>query len=102
MEHHLSPASRTELIGPTVANLACALTLGLCVALPATGAAVAVSVAASCLSAGGCEAPTVVEALVPAVAIISWATTAAAVAVQRNRHLLAAARSEPALTVVRR
>uniref|UniRef100_A0A5Q5BSV9 Uncharacterized protein n=2 Tax=unclassified Mycobacterium TaxID=2642494 RepID=A0A5Q5BSV9_MYCSS len=102
MEHHSPPASRTELIGLTVANLACAMVLGLCVALPTTGAAFVVSIAASCLSAGGCEAPTVVEALVPTVATISWAATATAVAAQRIRYLLATARIEPALTVGRR
>ena len=78
--------SRPQLVRLYAANVACALIAGLCVALPVTGAAFAVAAGASCLTVAGCNTPTIVDSLVPVVALGSWAATAAYVGVRQTGH----------------
>ena len=86
MPHLVQRAPRAELIGRLTACLASAAILGLCVALPATGAAFAVAVTADCLSAAGCDSPTVVDAIVPAVAALSWIAATIHIGAQQIRR----------------
>ncbi len=86
MPHLARQAPRAELIGRLAVGLASAVVLGLCVALPATGDAFAVAVTASCLSAAGCDSPTVVDAIVPTVAALSWIAATIHVAAQQVRR----------------
>jgi hypothetical protein len=88
---------RPRLVRLYAANVACALVVGLCVALPVTGAAFAVAVSASCLTVAGCDAPTVVDSLVPIVTLGSWAATAVYVGVLQIRTLRAAVRVRTSL-----
>ena len=84
-----SQVSRPQLARLYAASLACALILGLCVALPITGATFAIALGASCLTTAGCDTPTVVDSLVPVAGLGSWVTTAAYVAVLQIRKLRA-------------
>jgi len=86
MPHLARQAPRAELVGRLAVCLASAVLLGLCVALPATGAAFAVAVTASCLSAAGCDSLTVVDAIVPTVAAPSWIAAAIHVGAQQIRR----------------
>jgi hypothetical protein len=67
-----SQVPRPQLVRLYAANVACALIAGLGVALPVTGAAFAVALGASCVAVAGCDTPTIVDSLVPVVALGSW------------------------------
>jgi hypothetical protein len=82
-----SQVPRPQLVRLYAANVACALIAGLGVALPVTGAAFAVALGASCVAVAGCDTPTIVDSLVPVVALGSWAATAAYVGVLQIRTL---------------
>lgn len=86
MPHLARQAPRAELIGRLAVCLASAVILGLCVALPATGAAFAVAVTAGCLSAAGCDTPTVVDAIVPTAAALSWIAATIHIGAQQIRR----------------
>ena len=97
MQDSYSQVSRPQLVRLYVENVACALIAGLCVALPVTGAAFVVALGASCATVAGCDTPTVVDSLVPAIALGSWVATAAYVGVLQIRRLRTAIRSQPKL-----
>jgi hypothetical protein len=97
MQDSYSQVSRPQLVRLYAANVACALIAGLCVALPVTAAAFAVALGASCSTVAGCDTPTVVDSLVPVVALGSWAATAVYVGVLQIRTLRAAIRCRPKL-----
>lgn len=97
MQDSYSQVSRPQLVRLYAANVACALIAGLCVALPVTGAAFAVALGASCATVEGCDTPTVVDSLVPVIALGSWAATAVYVGVLQIRRLRTAIRSQPKL-----
>ncbi len=97
MQDSYSQVSRAQLVRLYARNVACALIAGLCVALPVTGAAFAVAVGASCVTAAGCDTPTVVDSLVPVAGFGSWVATAAYVGVLQIRTLRAAIRRRPKL-----
>lgn len=89
--------SGPALVRLYAANVACALIVGLCVALPVTGAAFAVAVGASCLTVAGCDTPTVVDSLVPVAGLGSWAATAVYVGVLQIQTLRKMVRVRPSL-----
>ena len=71
MQDSSSQVSRPQLVRLYAANVACALVVGLCVALPGPGR----------------DTPTVVDSLVPVAGIGSWAATAVFVGVRQIRTL---------------
>lgn len=87
MQHSPSQVTRLQLVQLYVANLACAVITGLCVALPFIGAAFPIALAASCLSAAGCESPTALDQLVPVVGAVAWIAAAVQVGVLQIRTL---------------
>ena len=95
MQDFTPPVSPVQLVRLVAANIACAPIVGLCVALPVTGATFLVAVDASCLTTHGCDTPTFVDALVPVVALTTWGGTAIFVGVHQIRLLLAAVLSWP-------
>jgi hypothetical protein len=97
MQDSYSQVSRPQLVRLYAANVACALIAGLCVALPVSGAAFAVALGASCATVAGCDTPTVVDSLVPVVALGSWAETAVYVGVLQIRTLRTAIRVRTSL-----
>lgn len=97
MQDSYLQVSRPQLVRLYAANVACALIVGLCVALPVTGAAFAVALGASCVTVTGCDSPTIVDSLVPVAALGSWAATAAYVGVLQIRTLRAAVRVRTSL-----
>jgi hypothetical protein len=97
MQDSYSQVSRPQLVRLYAANVACALIAGLCVAVPVTGSTFAVAVGASCVTAAGCDTPTIVDSLVPVVGFGSWVATAAYVGVLQIRTLRAAIRCRPKL-----
>lgn len=71
-------------------HAASAMVIGLCAALPATGTAFLIALTASCISPHGCETPTVVDALVPVVAVTVWTATTLAAGARHLRTVRAA------------
>lgn len=97
MQHSPPAVTRPQLIHLYVANLAGAFIMGVTVALPITGAAFVVALAASCLAEAGCSAPTVVDQLVPVAGVIAWAVTAVNVGVLQIRTLRRTVSVRPSL-----
>lgn len=69
-------------------HAASAMVIGLCAALPATGVAYLIALAASCISTRGCDTPTIVDALVPIVGIAVWTATTVAAGSRQLHNVL--------------
>lgn len=98
-DSYYAQVSRPKLIGLYGANIASALVLGLCVALPITGATFMLDLGASCLTNPGCETPTVIDTLLPITALGSWAATAVYFGVLQIRSLRKTVRVRPSLNL---
>ncbi len=96
-DSYYAQVSRPQLIGLYGANIASALILGLCAALPVTGLTFMFALGASCLADVGCEIPTAVDTLVPIAALGSWAVTAVYTGVLQIRTLRKTVRVRPSL-----
>lgn len=94
--------SRPRLIGLYITNIAAALVIGLCVAMPITGATFMAALGASCLAEAGCETPTFIDALVPIVAAASWLIPAGYIGVVQVQTLRKTMRAHPPLRLRRR
>jgi hypothetical protein len=99
MQDNLSQVSRAQLIQLYAANIVCALIMGMIVALPIAGATFTASVGASCLTAAGCNTPTVVDVLVPVAGLGSWAVTAVYVGALQIRTLNKTVHLRPSLRI---
>lgn len=98
-DSYYAQVSRLQLIGLYGANIASALILGLCAALPMTGLTFMLALGASCLADAGCEIPTVVDTLVPITALGSWAVTAVYTGALQIRTLRKTVRVRPSLNL---
>lgn len=93
------PASPDHPVWLILTHAVSAMVIGLCAALPATGATFLIALGASCISSRGCQTPTVVvDALVPIVAITVWTATTLIVGARHIRAALAAGRRAGAPT----
>jgi hypothetical protein len=89
------PASPAHPVWLILTHAVSAMVIGLCAALPATGATVLIALGASCISIRGCQTPTVVDALVPIVAITVWTATTLIVGARHIRAALSTAPTPP-------
>lgn len=69
------PAQPRHQVWLILNHAASAAVLGLCAALPATGVTFLLAVGASCLTSGGCDTRTILDTLVPIVAVVVWTFT---------------------------
>lgn len=99
MQDSQPPAQPHHSVRLILNHAVSAMVLGLCTTLPATGATFLLALGASCLSSRGCDAPTVIDALVPIVAITVWTTTTLIVGSRQIRTVLSASHTATATPI---